>query len=87
MVITVEFTTFNLEPDSDYVYFGTEAGVGPTARMFSYTGSSLPTTWTSGGNVVTISMDTDDDQDSNYQGFQVTLTAVDPACKYDCHCG
>ncbi len=85
MAIMVEFTTFDLDPYSDdYVYVGTETGVGSNARMFSYTGSSLPATWTSSGNIVTISMDTDDEREGNYQGFQVTLTAVDPACK--CHC-
>ncbi|XP_072025139.1 uncharacterized protein [Amphiura filiformis] len=78
MVILVEFNTFDLQNEDDYVYVGTTTGVSPLARTFAYTGNTVPSTWVSSGNVVAISMDTDDGNDVNYRGFQVTLTAVNP---------
>ena len=82
MLISVDFTTFNLEDSKDYVYVGTTTGVGPLARQFSYTGSSLPIKWISSGNTVSIAIDTNDEQEVSHQGFQVTLTATDPTSKH-----
>lgn len=77
-LILVEFNSMDTEYGYDYVYVGSVTGVGPIARMFAYSGSTTPgLVWLSPANVVTIAMDTDDDNnDIDYQGFQVTLTVV-----------
>ncbi len=84
-VILVEFNTFDLEEDDDFVYVGTTSGVGPDGRIFSHTGNAVPNTWVSTGNVVTLSMDTYKFNDNDYMGFQVTLSAVNPDGKEFCH--
>ena len=78
MLVLVQFNTLNVADGDDFVYVGTEPDVGPLARIFSYTGNVQPGTWVSSGNTVTISMDTDDMSDTSFQGFRVTLTAVNP---------
>ncbi len=71
--LTFTFTAFNVESGYDYVYIGTEAGVGPLSRLNSYTGSTIPDDYQPGGNTAAITLATDGSVTE--QGFSVTVTA------------